>query len=719
MNNGAIIEKIPSLPYPLSIVLFTRYPAPGKVKTRLAWDIGDRTAAEIHRYTMSHTLKVLLEEMKGVNIVVNYTGANSATQMVQGFAPKLASKITQGIDSGILYFIEQPSTSFGERPNYIAQQLERVIIIAADTPGITSEILNEAITYVNREEAVMGLTADGGYYLIGLPYYQDVFTPINYGLGDVSQQTYSLMEDNYVCASFLKHTLIDIDEVSDLQSLGLMHLLETNQIGISVIIPTLNEVDAIYHTLESLVKRAEDSQNIEILVVDGGSQDATLQCVETFKQDYPEIKVQWLCVSSIGRAFQMNVGLRHSSGTYVVFCHADTLLPAKWDTVVRSVLSEESVKLAYFDLQFNHNHLGLKAVAWTVNYIRRSPYGDQVFCLRRDYFKQINGFDYLSLLEDVTVISKIGFKHCQRIPQSVITNPRKYQNSHGEYSYSSILKNVTKNWGIMIGKGLLKLPACQLRKFYYPSSQTELLEVPFQDKLYTFKYFFPQQLLHKLLIWKVIYYQKSMNQLIPHLFHYCQGNDLFIDIGSNEGIVSCLLSMMLTENRIKTDIIAFEPFHHLSQLFQDNLSLYKNELKNHIFLENIALGNTRKSYYLKLDGDSSYFVNYQDNDHDLSVKCILLDDYQFTANRKISLIKITVDGRELEILQGMNRTIEKHQPVIIFKQSILSIFSLLNYKNNGQNIDQKIITFLNTFNYEIKQLTNIDYIAYPTSISVT
>ncbi|MDJ0511356.1 MAG: DUF2064 domain-containing protein [Crocosphaera sp.] len=684
------MHKPQTLAHSLSIVLFTRYPDPGKVKTRLAWDIGDYAAAEIHRYTMSNTLKVLLEEMKGVNIVVNYTGANSTTQMFQGFAPELRSKIAQGIESGILSFIEQPSASFGERPNYIAKRLGQVIIVAADTPGITSEILTEAITYINRQEAVMGLTADGGYYLIGLPYYRDVFTPINYRLGDVSQQTYALMQENYGFAFFLKHRLIDIDEISDLRSLGLMNLLETAQIAISVIVPTLNEVDSIYSTLESLVQQAQDSKGIEIIVVDGGSQDATLKRVQDFQEDYENINLQWFSVASIGRAFQMNAGLRHSSGTYVVFCHADTLLPPQWDTAIISTLSKEGVKLAYFDLQFNHHHLGLKTVAWTVNNIRRSPYGDQVFCLRRDYFKQIGGFDYLSLLEDVTAIAKIGSQHCQRIPQPVITNPRKYKNNQGKYSYGSIFKNVSKNWTIMTGSKLFNLPACQLRKFYYLSSKNQLLEVTFQDKIYTFKYCFPKSILQKIIIWKVVYYQQSMNQLIPNLFKYCQGNDLFIDIGAKVGIVSGLLSMMLTQNGLKTDVIAFESDPHFSQLFEENLALYKNEVRTHIHLETIALE-----------------------------KLIVLDNYDFPSNKKINLIKISVEENQLEIVKGMTQTIEKHKPVIVFELLNSYPFTFLNYNENETNNYQAIINLLNTLNYHIKPLNNISYIAYPKCRSLT
>ncbi|WP_198648352.1 FkbM family methyltransferase [Cyanothece sp. BG0011] len=700
-----------SLPYSVSLVLFTRYPDPGKVKTRLAWDIGDRTASEIHRYLMSQMLRRLLREMDGVNIIVNYTGVDSVNTMIDSFDPDLRLDINQGIKSGILSFIQQPSSSFGERMKAIAKQLGKVIIIGSDIPGITADILNEAIDCVNREEAAIALTEDGGYYLIALPYYRDVFTNINYSLKNVYQQTYDLMQKNYASASILNHTLLDIDEINDLKSLGLTQLIKQNQIEISVIIPTLNEVNAIYETLVNVVKQAKTVNKIEILVIDGGSKDNTLQRVKDFKKHYPHILIQWLTISSLGRAFQMNIGLRHSSGKYLVFCHADTLLPSEWDKKVVSVLSNEKIKLAYFDLQFNADHLGLKWVAWTANQIRRSPYGDQVFCVRRNDFKEIGGFDYLSLLEDVTLFdNKIDYQHCQRIPNPVITNARKYSNKKENYTYLSIFKNVGKNCAIMLGNNLLNLPACQLRKIPYGSSPNhELLEVPFQEKIYTFKYHFPKQLFHKLLIWNKVYYQQSMNQLIPKILNYCQGDDIFIDIRANVGIISCLLSMELAKHRIKTDIIAFETVPYLYQLFKDNYSLYINETRNKIYLENIAIGDQKGEYPLKLDDKSSSYIDQKEEDNIIKVKQIALDKYEFPIEKKISVIKLELDGNQLNVIKGMIKIMKQHQPILLLTSSIAHF---PNAQDDANNNLKAIINLLNNLNYKVDKWSSIDYIAY-------
>ncbi|MEL4897123.1 FkbM family methyltransferase [Crocosphaera sp. Alani8] len=703
--------EIDNLPYTISIVLFTRYPDPGKVKTRLAWDIGDRLAAEINRIFMSKMLAILLRKMKGVNIIINYTGIDDTKAIIEGFDSALAEDIDQGIKSGILYFIKQPSISFGERIDAIAKKLGKVIIIGSDIPGITSDILSEAIEYINQEQAAIALTADNGYYLIALPYYRDVFTSINYGLENVAQQTYNLMQQNYSCVSILNPTLVDVDEISDLKSLGLMDLIEQKRVDISVIIPTLNEVDFIYETLATVIKQAATSSNIEILVIDGGSNDGTLQRVEKLKKDHPPILMQLLKVSSLGRAFQMNLGLRHSSGKYLIFCHADTLLPSEWDRKAISELEDENTKLAYFDLQFYPDHLGLKLVAWTVNHIRRSPYGDQVFCVRRDDFKEIEGFDYLCLLEDVTLFNdRINYKQCHRIPDHIITNGRKYSNQKGNHTYLSIFKNVIKNWGIMAGKKLLNLPANQLKKLFHDfSPEDELLEVPFQNKIYTFKYHFPEKLLHKLLIWKIIYYQKSMNQLIPEILKHCQGNDFFIDIGAKVGVVSCLLSMVLAKNRIKTDIIAFEtvPFRH--KLFQDNLSFYVGEMRNKIYIENVTLGNTESLDYFKVEGTSLDSIENKENKNTIEVKIIPLDEYELPNEKKISVIKIDFEVEQLEVLKGMKNTIKKHRPILIFQDSPPLMSNFLSKKNNIKDI----VEFIKSLNYKVDNFNNINYVASP------
>lgn len=174
-----------------------------------------------------------------------------------------------------------------------------------------------------------------------------------------------------------------------------------------------------------------------------------------------------------------------------------------------------------------------------------------------------------------------------------------------------------------------------------------------------------------------------MNELIPKIVDHCHGDDLFIDFGANVGVVSCVLGMVLAKRRIKTDIIAFETDSYLSQLFKENYALYIGEMRNKINLENIALIDR-------------------------------LDDYEFPINKKVSIIKIDIKGDELEVLKGMKKTIQKYKPVLIFDNCNPLSSYFINSQNNKRDNNKAIINLLNNLNYQVNQLSCINYAAYPT-----
>ncbi len=95
---------------------------------------------------------------------------------------------------------------------------------------------------------------------------------------------------------------------------------------ISIIIPVLNEAAALPKTLTSIQK----GSNIEIIVVDGGSEDETV----AIAQSYGITALS----SPPGRATQMNNGAAVATGDILLFLHADTRLPNNFDTSVRQSL---------------------------------------------------------------------------------------------------------------------------------------------------------------------------------------------------------------------------------------------------------------------------------------------------------------------------------------------------------------------------------------------
>ena len=87
---------------------------------------------------------------------------------------------------------------------------------------------------------------------------------------------------------------------------------------LSIILPTLNEASVLASTLQS--PQPARNNEVEIIVVDGGSTDGTLE-IACARADIV------LRGSPRGRAVQMNHGARHAKGTCLLFLHADTRLP--------------------------------------------------------------------------------------------------------------------------------------------------------------------------------------------------------------------------------------------------------------------------------------------------------------------------------------------------------------------------------------------------------
>src|SRR5258706_13813592 len=107
---------------------------------------------------------------------------------------------------------------------------------------------------------------------------------------------------------------------------------------ISVIIPTLNEETNLPVTLRQLT----DHPDVELIVVDGGSTDRTVDIAQQF--------TPYVFRTPPGRAQQMNVGARHATGDILLFLHADTfLLPGALYEIHRRIIGDAAVGEA-FDL---------------------------------------------------------------------------------------------------------------------------------------------------------------------------------------------------------------------------------------------------------------------------------------------------------------------------------------------------------------------------------
>ncbi|MDP8932804.1 MAG: glycosyltransferase, partial [Cyanobacteriota bacterium] len=108
---------------------------------------------------------------------------------------------------------------------------------------------------------------------------------------------------------------------------------------ISIIIPVLNEAN----TINAVLARILGASNLEVIVVDGGSQDETVALAQSIG-----VKV---IVATSGRASQMNAGAAVATGSILLFLHADTHLPPAFDTFVRQVLQNPGTIAGAFELR--------------------------------------------------------------------------------------------------------------------------------------------------------------------------------------------------------------------------------------------------------------------------------------------------------------------------------------------------------------------------------
>ena len=172
---------------------------------------------------------------------------------------------------------------------------------------------------------------------------------------------------------------------------------------LSVIIPVLDEEQRIAGCLDDLALREGIG---EVIVVDGGSTDATVEVVRRRSEVH-------LIESSRGRAIQQNAGARAARGDTLLFLHADVELPTRACTAIDRSLSRPGVIAGAFrTYHVSSRHptrlaSALLRLADIRSRFTTLPYGDQALFMRADAFARAGGFPTLELMEDLALSRRL------------------------------------------------------------------------------------------------------------------------------------------------------------------------------------------------------------------------------------------------------------------------------------------------------------------------
>ena len=231
---------------------------------------------------------------------------------------------------------------------------------------------------------------------------------------------------------------------------------------ISIVIPTLNESNYLADTLQSIFDAV--SNPIEIIVVDGGSVDNTVEIAMKFG-------VQVVLCGN-GRSAQMNAGAAVATGDILMFLHGDTLVPMgfdRWVDFPKSLLIKGTTRIrrdhpisGAFNLKINSDRLGLRWVEWGVK-VRskffKLPYGDQALFLKASTFHELGGFPELPIMEDFVFVRSL-LKHGKItiVPAAVTTSARRWEQQ-------GIFKTTIINQIMILGYYLGISPNC-LKQWY-------------------------------------------------------------------------------------------------------------------------------------------------------------------------------------------------------------------------------------------------------------
>jgi rSAM/selenodomain-associated transferase 2 len=223
---------------------------------------------------------------------------------------------------------------------------------------------------------------------------------------------------------------------------------------LSIIMPVLNEGEGIAAALDALVELR--TLGAELIVVDGGSQDATVQRAR--------VRSDGVVLGPRGRALQMNAGAEKAIGDVLLFLHVDTRLPVMAESLVLDGLARSGRDWGRFDVRIAGRSPLLPVVAFMMNLRSRLTgiaTGDQAIFVKREAFQAAGGFPPIPLMEDITLCKRL--KRTSRplcLRQRVTTSGRRWDRN-------GVLRTIVLMWRLRLAYFFGADPAALARRYGY------------------------------------------------------------------------------------------------------------------------------------------------------------------------------------------------------------------------------------------------------------
>lgn len=387
-----------------AVIVFTRAPIPGQTKTRLIPYLGEKKSAALH---LCFLCDIALQIKKAdADIFVCYTPRTEKGKLKKVFGEEA------------VYF-PQAGAGLGEKmqnaiETVLQKGCEACVLFGTDIPELSVDDIRAAFAVLKKKDVVFGPSQDGGYYLVGMKKLcKEIFTGHSYGHGEVLEQAVESLEVSGFSVGRIR-MLADMDEKEDLAGYRnrmrgcprMRHTFTGRYLAkisrISIIIPVYNEETTVVQMQKQLMKLKD---KCEVLFVDGGSTDHTLELIS------PCFRVLH---SQKGRAWQMNLGAKESTGDILFFLHCDSELPSNPLAEIRAVTAK--YRAGCFGIRFRSK----KFFLWTCCVMsncrardRKVMFGDQGIFLDRELFFEAGMFPELPIMEDYQfslTLKKMGIK---------------------------------------------------------------------------------------------------------------------------------------------------------------------------------------------------------------------------------------------------------------------------------------------------------------------